>query len=510
MLLSILTSAALAMNGDCITPQIMSALGELPERVSYPAPPNTGEKLERDSGYDLPNQERSENFVVKWGDSWDRPSEVAALLETLEIAWSSIVGEMGYPHPVGADEYLVNIYIAESGEGSPSSFGAAGYQTYDSEGWVMIVMNPSVLSGNSGDLSTAVHEFFHAVQGAMGTFEYWGKGAWFFEATACWIEPEVLEEDLSYFQFLFGYALIPNYPLYFFDYPDQGVLPEFHQYGAFIFPRYLSEWYGDATLIKEMWERPTLDNDPLTTLETLIEEDGVDIRELFDDFAAHNAFWDYSDGDHYELWVEYYARNMREWDCSEVVSHEWKGSAGVMEEADEECLPEDYGYNVLSLEDPAGEGVMISFEGASAGEKLGVADWRARVVVDRGGDLEYLPFELVDGVGSMLLCDDSIDEVKLVVSVFSSNPKNGETFDYSYELTSADDLPGCGDEGVDSGLDTGLDTGDDGGEGEEPAGGCGCDSTGGQDGWIAALALLPMLIRRDRVPVRAPVSSRRS
>ena len=46
---------------------------------------------------------------------------------------------------------------------------------------------------------------------------------------------------------LVGFAFLPHLPLTFFDYPDRGELQEMHHYGAFIWPRYISEFAANIS-----------------------------------------------------------------------------------------------------------------------------------------------------------------------------------------------------------------------------------------------------------------------
>jgi hypothetical protein len=495
VLISLVISSAFAMNGECITPQKMRAFTEIPAVVPYPPPPADGEKAEREVDFPLENSLSSENFVVKWGNENLNQYDLDRLLDTFEVAWDSITTGMGYPAPVGSDTHLVNIYIGDSGDGSPDMLGAAGYQTLDSEGWPMIVISKGVLSGNGGDTSTAVHEFFHAVQHAVGNYGYWGEGAWFFEATACWIEPEVLVNDLTYMQFIFGYALIPQYSLHFFDYPDTGTLPEYHQYGAFLFPRYLSEHVADPQLIQDVWEYSLSQNDPLKALEAIWSDTDLSLEDVFIDFAAHNSVWDYSDGDHYELWVNYYATQMPEWDCS-VSAEYWGGGTQGFVEANPDCIPQSFGYNVIELESPNSGDLVVSLDGDLAGDRLGIANWRAQLVLDRWGSYEYVNIPVEDGEGTLTICDFDADKVNLVVGAISGNSSIGEEFGYSYDLSVVTGAEGC-DEPVDTGQN---DTSNPGGS--DPSGGCSCSVTKGNHRdnlvWLAGIISASLVIRRRR------------
>lgn len=98
---------------------------------------------------------------------------------------------------------------------------------------------------------TAAHEYFHAVQFAYDYYE----DRWFMEATATWAEDEVYDGVDDNVQYLSDGPLgRPQIALDKFE--TQGL----HQYGDWIFFRYLTERFptaqgGMPTLVREMWKR---------------------------------------------------------------------------------------------------------------------------------------------------------------------------------------------------------------------------------------------------------------
>lgn len=96
---------------------------------------------------------------------------------------------------------------------------------------------------------TVAHEYFHAVQFAYDIFE----DLWFMEATATWAEDEVFDAVDDNVQYLdYGPGAQPWMPL------DYGTA--FHQYGGWLFFRYLTERFptsqgGMPTLVRDMWRR---------------------------------------------------------------------------------------------------------------------------------------------------------------------------------------------------------------------------------------------------------------
>jgi len=97
--------------------------------------------------------------------------------------------------------------------------------------------------------ATASHEYFHAVQFA---YDYW-EDSWLMEATATWVEDEVYDSINDNRQFL------PYSPL---SHPGVSLDSKHgtHEYGDWIFFRYLSERYpasagGLPTVIRDIWRR---------------------------------------------------------------------------------------------------------------------------------------------------------------------------------------------------------------------------------------------------------------
>jgi hypothetical protein len=98
---------------------------------------------------------------------------------------------------------------------------------------------------------TAAHEYFHAVQYAYD----FGEDRWFLESTATWAEDEVFDRVDDSVIYLRGSSPLtqPQVSLDAFD--DAG-----HQYGTWIFFRYLTERLrtsraGMPILVRDMWRR---------------------------------------------------------------------------------------------------------------------------------------------------------------------------------------------------------------------------------------------------------------
>ena len=512
--LSVLGGAqASGVEAPCLTLDLMRSRGAKPPMVNVAPPPSLPAKGERDAWGEWPNSSFSENFVLKWGpDSLSRAT-TDTVLDAFEASWDRFVNDMDYEAPVGSDQFRFNVYVAETGQGSLSSYGAAGYFSYDSDGWPMIVLARNALDAEDAGAGTAVHEFFHAIQDAMDTWDYVDLGGWYYEATACWSVPEVIPGDKTYLTFVFGYGLLPNYAVNFFDYFDTGAFTEYHQYGAFLFPRYLTEHVSDWQIIRDSWQRNNSSNDPLQALMDLLDEEDIDFDQTFMDFAAHNALWDYEDGDWYSEYINYYASYFSEWDCR-VSDSLPSGGDSDWREADSGCLPQRYGYNLIRLNRPDQGHAVLEFDGDSSGSRGTPSSWGLQWAQSGKTGSPYRPVALEDGLaGGDVFCDaGEADELWLAVANLGERFRDNETFDYRYRLEILDSHPECGDSPEDTGApqdSDAKDTGDAqstpgefGGFGTQASGGCACSAGAGEAArtriWFLGLFGLLVSLRRRR------------
>jgi len=133
---------------------------------------------------------------------------------------------------------------------------------------------------------TVAHEFFHAVQFAYD----FGEDGWFMEGTSTWIEDEVFDVVDDNRQYLFTSQLgRPQVPL------DLSDTSTGYVYGAWIWFRFLAEFFGDPTVIREAWELADgsaagPDRYSLRAQEMAIEGRGLLFRWLYADFGLWNTF----------------------------------------------------------------------------------------------------------------------------------------------------------------------------------------------------------------------------
>ncbi|MCO4744665.1 MAG: hypothetical protein KC912_07750 [Proteobacteria bacterium] len=462
--------------GHCGTPLLHAARAHCPDvlaahglpvvtpmRGGPPAPP--GGKITRDVEETWPNLIETTNFAVKWGsDGTVRTEDVQKIADAFELAWAEEVVAWGYPAPEQSSAYRFNVYIGDTGGLAPSAQGNGGYFWYDNEGYPLIVINRGTLQDEiwAGDVAT--HEFFHAIQGAIDTYQYDGAGAWYYEATASWAETEVFGTTTSNAGFLFGFALLPELNVGFFDYPDEGSLQEYHQYGAFIFISHLSEIAGDDEMIRRSFLEAPRGGDPLLELDDLLAEHGTTLEETHTDFAGRMATWDFPDGDIYEAAYRPYSDMQG--------GHRIEDTLTVVAEpatVTPAHPPQAYGVNLWRLQ-TAGSDVQVTFTPTSA-----PTAWHLTLSGMRDGEGVQIALP-TDGTTVTTEDMANLSDVHLVVSAIGGTADYTTSYAYTLTVAPADFEP----------PDTGFDL-------ELPVA-CGCSTGGGALGWF----VLPLLALRRR------------
>jgi hypothetical protein len=246
------------------------------------------------------------------------PDYVDQVLDVLQNQiWVTEVTNMGYRAPK-SDTLSTNnganlndltgskfdVYLANVGDDGfygycisddPNLAGPPLYSNYDMSAYCVLDNNYTepVFTGQPplANLEvTAAHEFFHAVQAAYDWFE----DRWLMEATAVWMEDELYTDINDNLQYLADSPLTrPGVPL------DKGPDPCCHVYGAWIFFRFLSEWFGpsagveDQSIVRQIWDRADgspagPDDDSILAIRNVAVARGTDFRKLFGTFGWIN------------------------------------------------------------------------------------------------------------------------------------------------------------------------------------------------------------------------------
>ena len=456
---------------------------------------DTGTPVEKGvlSTYDAPYSLGSDNFVVHWGTDYDHfdsysdvYSRMEELLEAFEETYAHQVGVMEMTSLEFMSAYKFNVYLGNTGDDLPSSSGAAGYFTGDSNGNPMIMISEGTAASSVGYLQSVIaHEFFHALQWATGAYSYSGISAWYWEATACWASHQVYPEEGDYAVFLYAFANYQFLPLNYFDYPDSGLTSELHQYGAFIFAQYISEIAADWEIVRDSWTATGVQDDPLSVIDTHLQKRGQNVVDEWARFIAHNANWDYEDAETYHYYLEAY-----DWigDGEEVQWGDYGDGQKSLTDPPGE-LPHGKGSNLLYLKYPDEGDVIIEFQGDAQGSDGSDVDWRLTVAVEVGNELAYEAIPVADNYAHYTLeSGHEYDAIYLAIGSWSDDASSDETFSYQWRF-------GVGEPGEED------DTED---TGSKPASTwCGCSAVAPLSmGWMVPLVAFGWAVRRQR-----PISS---
>ena len=472
----------------CGTP---ARLPQLHTRVQ-PAPVALGgaEKLVRDGfGGPFTGVRESANFAVKWQSADVSEEKAQTVLDTLEASWL-VYAAIGHVGPTGTDTYKLNAYI-HTIDDNPSIEFDGGYAWVDDEGYPYFV-----ISANIEDLETlqhvTAHELYHDYQLSLPAFAE-GSAYWFWESTADWAAQEVYPASSDGYSFVGGYALLPELSLFSAGDPfAEDPLPGYHQYGASIFERFLTDREDDPTLIAQAWENSQASDDPLRVLDGLLASSTT--AEIFLDMAAHNTVWDYPQRDLILPWIDYFAAAFPQTAPFHATVF-GDGTGGFVDSPANRPL-HSWGYHHIRLLRPDSGVVEISLELDQLGSFGTNPSWFATIVgVPAGAAPEYtaVPISGTTGELTVTLPEGEGDDIHyLAIGLTTDTRDDTETFAYRYRIG-----PGEAPVGPDAGP---------GEEPDDPPGGCcslGSGGGGGASG-SALLALVVVLVVVRRRPLRSP------
>jgi hypothetical protein len=248
------------------------------------------------------------------------PDWIDATAAALDFVWAKEVTQYGYRPPKSditsanhGPDGKIDVYLADVGANGLYGYCTTddpnaidpNYPYYDASAYCVVDndMSPSQLPGGATGVPalqvTLAHEFFHAVQFAYDILE----DAWFMEGTATWMEDEVFDNVNDNRQFLAKSQLKQPYvPL------DLSNTRYLNVYGAWIWFRFLSEYFGNPSIIRRAWEYADSssagqDQYSLQAIENAIADRNSRFRWAYADFGAWNDVprFAYSEGGSYPV-----------------------------------------------------------------------------------------------------------------------------------------------------------------------------------------------------------------
>ncbi len=399
--------------------------------------------------FNLTNTFASDNFVIIWGDdeynqnfgtgipqddndSNGVPDFVEKLSSYFETTWSKEIDEMGLKTPKKASDKLIDVYIANTaGSVKPnklqldSSFFA--YTNTYSNNMPYIVINNVMPDTDNDDPDgnetgsqkvTAAHEFSHAVQFAYDRNE----SVWWQEASAVWMEDEVFDDVNDY---VFTYLVTDTLPVN--QYSPWTAIPEvhltktdgYHEYGAVVFAKYLSENYTASSMFKDVWVL-CKKKSATSALNKYLKNNGSSLKSGFIDFAVKNVDLaaNYEEGSRWQTVSKIKTISFTE---AGTIKKEIKSSSSLPH------APAYLGSNYVEITGTVTGTLKVTFNGEKKykGKKV---KWKVKAVKSTGsGTSETESFSLnssnkgtitISGFGT------TYDKVNVVVAVVNKGKKN--------------------------------------------------------------------------------------
>ncbi|MEK7146552.1 MAG: fibronectin type III domain-containing protein, partial [Patescibacteria group bacterium] len=262
-----------------------------------------------ESGFIKKNALETEHFILEFSDlilgqtddDGDGISNVIELLaESAEESWDVVIEDMNYEEPVPDGSKLTVILDDRNEFLFP---GAIGVTTLLSDGVTPVVAVDPWLTDGILEVTMA-HEFFHSVQfGYDPGFASTYSGINFAEASAVWVEDVVYDEVDDYLNYLESFFNYPDYSIFASIVPD-GTL---YEYALMIWPKFLSEYYEDDSIILDIWETyfdsnldETSNNKSFEAVRDVIEGRGDTLSDIYREFTLWNLMSEsYEEGEGY-------------------------------------------------------------------------------------------------------------------------------------------------------------------------------------------------------------------
>lgn len=216
------------------------------------------------------------NFTVQWTDPAVDPDRAQAIADALEMAWTRLVEQGGWPAPVSADRWLLWVILDPElgGSGWTTDYVTEDYP----QGYPVMYVNPDYVPETPEfGLSVAVHEFGHALQFAVRDWASPGSETWFWEASAEWMAEQGGPDFDTYAWSTWYYAEATTLA---WDSVDH-----YHQYGMVLLPAYLDQFVWGGEGLRAAWE----DNRGRAWEEVVVDWARAPVAELVQGMAAAYA-----------------------------------------------------------------------------------------------------------------------------------------------------------------------------------------------------------------------------
>lgn len=313
-----------------------------------------------------------------------------------------------------------------------------------------------------------LHENFHAYQNRAG-----GGAKFLLESTANWGAYTQKPGDDGV-KLLAMYTLQPHLPLYADQSSpiEEGIIDAYkggHQYGAGIFEYYLSTYIASQKLIGDAFNDASNRSQPVAAMYKLVQQAGVDMRDVFSEFAARTVTWDYpSYGEEYrKAEIASYGRMVSQnngpngdknppWPTDEIDNkisafYDTAGTGEQWATVPARYKPGNWAYNVYQVDVTDNELYNVSLRTST--DNAAHAEFRAQVVVynepTQQRTYHLLNVAAAGMESSIKVAANAGDKLFLVVASTPSTVFKGwDTYTYDYQIQAGatpDDGNGDGD-----------------------------------------------------------------
>lgn len=272
----------------CKTPDALRALAGVaepthpqmlqpPPGFGGPSPSSlTAGKVSYGAPYALNRQ--SENFSINWTQE-DLPKPAVDMVEeALELAWTRLIEEQGWPEPVSADAHLIWVILDENMDGT--GFTTEYYTEDYPQGYPVMLINPNWFTSPAFYKGLAVHEFMHTIQYEMREWEDGTEDqTWYWEASAN-MAPELVESSWDGHHYTSAWYADNAHERY-------DTFIGAHQYGMYVLNAHLEDTLGPGTML-EIWEAGRTDSTALWD-NLMRQATGLPPEEIFGGFSGRYA-----------------------------------------------------------------------------------------------------------------------------------------------------------------------------------------------------------------------------
>lgn len=418
-------------------------------RAEQPGAPTLllgADKLDRDL-FGYPSQQGSPNFIVRWAKATVTQPQAAAVLDTLELAWTIYNDDLRQTPPFGSDAYRINVYV-DSEADDPNIAGIEAYAAVDDDNYPYVVLNQVLLSREPAWVDAIVaHELYHTYQYSLGGYQD-DASYWWWEATADWAGQQVFPDNPSTYAYDGAYVLTEEMAL--FDAGDALTDPDhvtgLRQYGASLFPLYFTGSRDDRALVVDTWEHAGPQSDALDDFMAQLAPTPEGAADAFAEFATRLVAWDVPNAAVIRPAVEAFEASYP--DRSRI-----DATVGA-EGTDWASLPDAralhaYGFARIMLSRPADGLLILDMETDTADPP---AVFRASVVRQTTAGPTYTPIDLTTGMGRLeLTLPDSEPSAMLVVAATADTRDTTATYSFRYRVGGEPpgDAGGCRAAGTD-------------------------------------------------------------